>query len=125
MIAWLSITVMLAPWLDTQPPVEDLLRFPSQAVCEQQLEANILHWGYLCARLGMERHNHAALSEWKRESNQLFYDWLALKHAHQANNRPGGSVRVQLGRLRDRIGFDAYYEGRMPPCMPLWRFTIR
>ena len=49
--------------------------------------------------------------------------WMTLREAY-LNSVVSHNVlvRIVLDRLREQLGFDAYYEGRMPsPCSEAWR----
>lgn len=55
------------------------------------------------------------------EARQLHYVWDCARRA-ATPNESWASRRQNLQRLREVLGEEAYYNGAMPPWVPLWRF---
>jgi hypothetical protein len=70
-------------------------------------------------------------AEWLRELNACGEAWELVWRARGSIQRDGKSYwppsgsyqRDLLAELRDLLGEDAYYSGRFPPMVPVWRFT--
>lgn len=114
---------LLLPLLDDRPPVEDLQRFPSAAVCKQQLVANEQYHVYVKARLHLELNKGWELRDCLREAGNCYWPWYWLHHAHGCEAVE--ERRNALAQVRELIGWDLYYAGLMPPCAPVWRFVRR
>lgn len=120
---WILIAALLSPLIDDRPPVEDLQRFPAAAICDEQIAAADRYWTHLQARLEWEPLNYWRLSTVAAEAAELRRAWSALRDAC-VHSHPDWQ-REALRTLRERIGPEAYYAGRMPPCVPVWRFEWR
>ena len=57
------------------------------------------------------------------ETDRLYHVWDAL-HAAQGGEWPDEIFRLKwLRNMREMIGEEAYAAGRMPPPVPIWRFS--
>jgi hypothetical protein len=94
---------------------------PSPAVCTELMTFNREYLKNLEIGKSIYLHKQAAYGQVITETNQCYnaYDWArdAVQPYHNVNTR-----RKALGRLKDIIGEKAFYEGRMPPHVPIWRF---
>jgi len=114
---------LLLPLLDDRPPAEDLQRFPPAAVCKQQLVANGQYHANVNARLVLEPGNYWDLRDCLREANECYWAWYWLHYAQSCGSAE--DRRNALAQVRELIGWDLYYSGLMPPCVPIWRFVCK
>jgi hypothetical protein len=56
-----------------------------------------------------------------KETNELFIIWDLVRDI----NCPYYNITIKrdsLKKLKIKLGDDAYYNGALPPCVPIWRF---
>lgn len=100
----------------------ELSRWPGRDYCSSQMAFNEKYESWLKANWplhpGQKEWFADAFSETKRIYN--IYDWL-----RDAGNRNANlSYRIEaLGVFRNLIGEEAWCDGRVPPAVPLWRFS--
>jgi hypothetical protein len=103
------------------PSVHDALRFPTRAVVTENLDFNRSYRRYLDMRQPVERARWWEYQSALEETDHLYSVWDTVRDArcecYYVHIR-----RRALKTLRDLIGDDAYYAGRLPPYVPLWRF---
>lgn len=102
------------------PPLADAARFPTFLECQDNLAFNRAYVCYLEGRLAWEADQEAG-AESISEAKQLRAVWQVLwhvQHPHHADCCRHESLR----ELKQLLGDEAYYAGRMPPHVPLWRF---
>lgn len=111
--------------LATAPPVSDRFRFPNSAFAEWALRFN----SGFTSKVDREweswpEERHAGVfAATLREAAELREAWEALAWA-QWHSRPDWRRRLDLKRLRESLGDDAYRAGLMPPVVPSWRCRV-
>jgi hypothetical protein len=103
------------------PPLLDGQRFPDRAVISDLLAFNRAYRQQIDNRQAVELAHWWELREAVQEADRLYHIWDTLRDARCEYYYV--TVRRQaLKRLRDLIGEEAYYSGRLPPYVPVWRF---
>ena len=99
----------------------ELARFPSFNMAMDMKAFSREHGLWLQSRACFEIDPNE-LSDWQRENKACYDVWFDLAWCHVGGlsslNRRWG----RLMELKEKLGFRAYYEGRMPPPAPIWRF---
>ncbi len=98
------------------PPVSDALRFPCRTVVLEYLDLNRKYRNYL-ERLQWTESVGAALEETERLHKLWELVWFASTDTSYVCTR-----REALQALRQQLGDEAYYAGRLPTPVPLHRF---
>ncbi len=130
-----AVLLLCLGWGDPHPelpPLSDLDRFPVKWVVEEQLEFSRQHRAWLRVQQGAHPYWSADWQPWLDEAQELWDVWSLLDSAWMEwtdDGWEGGEPfdvdayrRGLLAQLRDRLGYRDYYEGRMPPPVPIWRF---
>ena len=112
-------------WPETS--LDDLRFLPSHDFIAVSLEANCSYRKYLCDRYPLS----PAEGEWRefQERQAAFSSlcWYQLYYARQNWQMPQKNwfdeeTRLEhLERLRELLGDEAYFAGRMPAPVPTWR----
>ena len=103
------------------PALCDSLRFPDRSTVNELLVFNRAYRSYLESRQPMELVHASYLRAVLKEVDDLYQVWDKVRDARCEYYYV--TVRRQaLKELRSLIGEEAYYEGRLPPHVPLWRF---
>ena len=103
----------------------DRMRFPPRVMARASMDFN--------AEYRVNADAIARVKSWEAdwwcdcciEAQHLWHAWDWLEAAQGGQNY--NTVQQQMTafrRLRDIIGEDAYQAGRMPPCVPYWRFEV-
>lgn len=104
------VAILLSP-----PPLSDRDRFPDMIAARTQLECCRLYRDYLYyRRLGSPLWQECHWRAQAQRANYIYqcWDWL---HAAQGGEGQGEAYwRKSLGRLRELLGEEDYYAGRMP-----------
>lgn len=103
------------------PSLGDARRFPSMELCSVLIEFNRVYGSHLESRQALELHHRDWYAKALEENNELYHIWDTIREA----NTPYYVVtmrRTALKNLRDLIGKEDYYAGRLPPPAPIWRF---
>jgi hypothetical protein len=104
------------------PPLHDWRRFPERGVVSEFLEFNRAYLRHLEQRLAIEGTRRDELAEAIEETEQLYRIWDAVRDAgsecYYVTVR-----RTALLHLLQALGPDDYYGGKLPPHVPLWRFS--
>lgn len=104
------------------PPLHDGLRFPDRATVNDFLAFNRAFRRHIDVRQPLESARWWQLRAILQETDQLYQIWDTVRDARCEYYYV--TVRRQsLKRLRDAIGWEAYNAGRLPPYIPLHRFT--
>jgi hypothetical protein len=117
MNGFLLVATLLA--YTTDPPLTDLVRFPDESTTawnirwNQDFQEAVIH-DYPFRRAYTQDFNDALL-----ESRELYGLWDTLLDAHCCH-ASWETKKDRLRTLRDRIGAEAYFHGRMPPPIPMW-----
>lgn len=107
--------------LSLAPPANDALRFPERSVVNELLAFNRAYRQHLDLRLPFESARWEQLREVVQETDHLYLVWDTIRDA-RCDYYYVTVRRQALQKLRDLLGPEAYYSGRMPPYVPLWRF---
>jgi hypothetical protein len=107
--------------LSRAPLLHDGLRFPDADAARQQLAFNRTYRQHLSIRQPIERNRGDELRAAARETDHLYTVWDTLRDArcefYYVTVR-----RLALLKLREMLGDEDYYFGRVPPPVPVWRF---
>ena len=107
--------------LNTAPPLQDCMRFPDRALVSDLLAFNRAYRQHLDSQQSVELVRWWELREAIQETDRLYQVWDTVRDARCEYYYV--TVRRQaLKRLRDTIGPESYYTGRLPPHVPTWRF---
>jgi hypothetical protein len=98
-----------AVWLPSRETISDLLAF--NRAYRRQMEL----------RQGVEIVRQEEYQVILNETDQLYYIWDAVRDA-RSEYYYISVRRGALKKLRTAIGEEAYYGGKLPPHVPLWRF---
>jgi len=112
------------------PPLSDLARFPPLWLVRHELQFSAAHQSWLQLRIDTEPANRADLKIWLTESRRCAEPWVILEGIHVGYDRWAGfekyhtdlGKRQRLLELCRLIGWQSYYEGVLPPVVPLWYF---
>jgi hypothetical protein len=104
------------------PPLSDCWWLPSPAVIKECRCFNLGYQRALEQRRVLALHRHDELTESLRETQQLSEIWRLVDAAACPTNS-WVCRRRALMQLRELLGPDAYYNGTLPPSVPLWRFS--
>jgi hypothetical protein len=107
--------------LANAPPVSDCLRFPDRAVVSELLAFNRAYRQQMDARQAVELVHWWEFREAVQESDRLYQVWDNVRDA-RCDYYYVTVRRHALKKLRDTIGPEDYYAGRLPPHVPVWRF---
>ncbi len=114
------------PFVEPEPTLADLKRFPSaQAVAgcldfSHRYEAHCRQQADGCAWAHVRQY----WVECATEAEQMRGPWETLSGARSSDY--GGGYRLYcLRELRLLLGPARYWQGAMPPAIPLWRWTER
>jgi hypothetical protein len=105
------------------PALTDCQRLPPPETIRQFLAFNAAYRQSVEVRRCLRRHEWEMLTETLWETDQLMQVWQAAREA-VAEEQNWVCRRRALFRLRQLIGPDAYSNGDLPPCVPLWRFEL-
>jgi hypothetical protein len=104
------------------PSVHDCMRFPDRALVNDLLAFNRAYRQHLCSRQSLERVYWWEVHQAVEETNRLYDIWDLVRDARCDVFYV--SVRRQaLKKLREAVGPEAYYNGPLPPHVPVWRFA--
>lgn len=102
------------------PSAEDAKRFPDREMCCEACSFNWAWRDYM--RDSWELWRDDEIGDAIREGERLYDAWDTARDA----GCPYYWIHVRrraLAKLRDLIGQDAYYNGRLPPPVPIWHFS--
>lgn len=105
------------------PSVHDSERFPERSTVNDYLAFNRAYRDHLDKSRPAAAFDHRTqlYTDAIRETDQLYQIWDTVRDARCEFYYV--TVRRQaLKNLRERIGYDAYYRGSLPPWVPTWRF---
>jgi hypothetical protein len=107
--------------LANAPPVSDCLRFPDRAVVSELLAFNRAYRQQMDARQAVELVHWWEFREAVQEADRLYQVWDNVRDA-RCDYYYVTVRRHALKKLRDTIGDEDYYAGKLPPHVPVWRF---
>ena len=103
------------------PSVKDSLRFPDRTIIQGLMDFNRSYRENVVSRRSMTLGAGETYDAALHETDQLYEVWDALNDA-RCDYYYVVYRRQALKKLRKLVGEDAYYSGRLPPPVPLWRF---
>jgi len=120
---WADLQMLRHRYVDLAqvPRVDDCLRFPDRAAATEMLEFNRTYRRFLDVRQQVEPARWCEFQDVLEETDHLYRIWDTVRDA-RCDGYYVYSRRQALKRLREMIGAEAYYSGRLPPYVPLWRF---
>jgi hypothetical protein len=102
------------------PPASDAVRFPDRVAVNDLLAFNRAFKQYVEVRQPGEPGRCWELRDAITEIDHLYHVWDTVRDTRCEYYYV--TVRRQaLKRLRDLLGEQAYYSGKLPPHVPLWR----
>lgn len=106
------------------PPLRDCLRFPPHASIEPQISFNRAHRDWLVGQREVEPYttDQQLWQDWIDETDEIHAVLIRARNA-QCDYWHVPQRREELGQLRELLGLDAFYSGRLPPAAPFGRFT--
>jgi hypothetical protein len=107
--------------LANAPPVSDCLRFPDRAVVSELLAFNRAYRQQMDTRQAVELVHWWEFREAVQEADRLYQVWDNVRDA-RCDYYYVTVRRHALKKLRDTIGAEDYYAGKLPPHVPVWRF---
>jgi hypothetical protein len=107
--------------LANAPPVSDCLRFPDRAVVSDLLAFNRAYRQQMDARQAVEPVHGWEYREAVQEADRLYQIWDNVRDA-RCDYYYITVRRHALLKLRETLGPEDFYAGRLPPHVPLWRF---
>jgi hypothetical protein len=103
------------------PLLSDSIRFPERNAVNDLLSFNRAYRQEMVARQPFDVVHGDAMREAVLETDQLYRVYDAVRDArceyYYVHFR-----RQALAQLRDMIGVEAFYSGKLPPPVPTWRF---
>jgi hypothetical protein len=103
------------------PSLQDGLRFPDRDVVNDLLAFNRAYRQHLTMRQPVELVRCWELRAALQETDYLYQIWDTVRDA-RCDYYYVTVRRQALKKLRKMLGDEAYYFGRLPPHVPLWRF---
>jgi len=107
--------------LSDAPLLADNQRFPDRGAVNEMLAFNRAYRRHLDGRQPMETDRATPLQAALRETDKLYQVWDSVRDA-RCDFYYVTVRRQALKKLRDLLGPDDYYAGKLPPYVPLWRF---
>lgn len=104
------------------PPVHDCMRFPTRALINDLLAFNRAYRQYLDNRQALDDAAYWQLHETLQEADRLYQVWDLVRDA-RCDYYYVTVRRQALKKLRDTVGYKDYYNGTLPPHVPVWRFA--
>jgi hypothetical protein len=104
------------------PFVYDCMRFPDRAVVNEMLAFNRAYRQHLETRLSMETIGWWDLRETLQEADRLYQIWDLVRDS-RCDYYYVTVRRQALKKVKETVGDAAYYNGTMPPHVPVWRFA--
>lgn len=108
----------------TTPLVDEAERFPDRKYINELLALNRVYKAQLQQRIAIDLQHEEELRLAIQETDQLYQVWDSIRDA-RCDYYYVTVRRQSLGLLRDLIGAEWFYSGRMPPVVPVWRFGSR
>jgi len=106
--------------LQTAPPVADIQRFPGRELINDMIAFNRIFRDGVCKRMDLDAVHHEDLRDVLQETDHIHRVYSSLNDA-QCERFSVTFRRQALAQLRNLLGPEAYYTGRLPPHVPLWR----
>lgn len=107
--------------LKEMPSLADAERFPERKLINELLTHNRAYRNELQRRLTVDLVHAEELRTALSETDQLYHVWDTVRDARCEYYYV--TVRRQaLNLLRELIGTEAFYTGKLPPYLPAWHF---
>ncbi len=103
------------------PSLAECQRFPERKLINDFLGLNRSYRNDLTARLAIDLVHMEELRTAINETDQLYQVWDSVRDA-RCDYYYVTVRRQALGLLRELIGAEAFYNGNMPPNVPVWHF---
>src|SRR5579871_4038500 len=100
------------------PPLHDCSRFPDRSLINELLAFNRAYRQHLDNRQALEQANWWELREAVQETERLYQVWDTVRDA-RCDYYYVTVRRQALKKLRETVGEDAYWSGRLPPHVPV------
>jgi hypothetical protein len=104
------------------PPLHDCVRFPDREVVAEMLTFNRAYRQNLEMRMTMETTGWWDLREALQEADQLYQVWDLVRDS-RCDYYYVTVRRQALKKIKETVGDAAYFNGTMPPHVPVWRFA--
>jgi hypothetical protein len=108
--------------LHDAPLVSDVSRFPNRDYCNDAINFNRHYLQYITGKKGAWRYLDEEIKEVEKETEGLYAPWDRLRDA-TAEVYYIQVRKKALKELRKMIGDEAFSAGRMPPFVPVQRFS--
>jgi hypothetical protein len=105
------------------PRLEECTRFPERPLVNDLMAFNRAYRNDLTTRLALDTIHEDELRAALTETDQLYRIWDAIRDA-RCDYYYITVRRQALQQLRELLGAEAYYSGRLPPHVPSWRFAV-
>jgi hypothetical protein len=102
------------------PPANDCERFPDRAAINDLLSFNRAYRQHIDVRQPGEPGRWLEIRNALQETDHLYQVWDTVRDA-RCEYYYVTVRRTALKRLRELVGEDAYYSGKLPPHVPVWR----
>jgi hypothetical protein len=106
------------------PPASDALRFPSRETACDLLTFNRAYHRALKQRREAVGGQQGDLDDAIQEAEHLYRVWDLVRDA-RSDCYYVSARRQALLALRQALGAEDYYQGLLPPHVPVWRFARR
>lgn len=103
------------------PRLHDGMRFPDKCSVSQMLAFNRSYKRHLDLMKSLLPDQQEVVRAALRETDQLYHVWDKV-HDARSEIYYVPVRRLALKHLRELVGPEAYYTGRLPPHVPVWRF---
>jgi hypothetical protein len=107
--------------LANAPPLHDCLRFPDRATVSEMLAFNRAYRQNMDTRQAVELVHWWQFREAVQEADRLYQIWDTVRDA-RCEYYYVTVRRHALKKLRETLGDESYYAGKLPPHVPVWRF---
>lgn len=105
------------------PQLADSLRFPDRETVNEFLSFNRAYRQHIDMRQTVELAHWWEHQATLQETEQLYQIWDTVRDARCEYYYV--TVRRQaLKRLQEHLGLEAYFQGQLPPYVPVWRFKV-
>jgi hypothetical protein len=123
-VFWSDLAMLVARWsrVHAYPPLSDAALLPPPGVAADYLAFNSEHAAWLEKRMDWELDRQGETRAWRAENEALRTIWQCVATAACEGYGPEWR-REALNTLRKRLGPEDYYQGRLPPPVPVWRFS--
>lgn len=112
---FLQVIAILAQLLDPRPQPEELLRFPPQALAAETAALGKSLYKTLEGHRDFFPYRYWEFNALANNTWHISQAWEKLSYAHSLYEQGyTQTLRDTLDEIRNQIGHEAFYEGRMP-----------